>query len=119
VQPARQPRIRAAISDLFVDLEALRLLAYRVGWTQHEGEAKPYQAAIAKMFGCELQHRIYELGMQVLGPQGLIESWHTANTGAALLTHEWLESFGQTIAGGTTEIQRNLIARGIGLPRAS
>ena len=47
--------------------------------------------------------------MDVLGPEALTDSrW----------THDYLESYSETIAGGTAEIQRNIIAeRILGLPR--
>ena len=57
----------------------------------------------------ELAQRLHRVAMEILGPEALIDGpW----------VHDYLESYSETIAGGTVEIQRNIIAeRVLGLPR--
>ena len=56
-----------------------------------------------------VQQRIHQAAIDILGPDALVNGpW----------THDYLESYSETIAGGTAEIQRNIIAeRILGLPR--
>ena len=106
------------LSNLTAMVEASRWLAYRVGWLQSKGQEVAYEAAMSKVYGSELMQRIGETWMEVLGPygqlvpgskwvpfQGEIEQWCSGN-------------LGRKFGGGTSEIQRNLIATmGLKLPR--
>ena len=88
---------------------ALRALTYR---TLFKEPATPFDGSIVRLFFAELAQRIYRIAMDLLGPQNA----------EAAPDNEWipayLEAFSETIAGGTAEIQRNIIGeRILGLPR--
>jgi len=73
-----------------------------------------YEASMAKLFTTELNQRIARTAMKLLGMAGI--------TGSSALARRWryhyLRSVANTIEGGSSEIQRNIIAtRGLGLPR--
>ncbi len=74
--------------------------------------------SVLKLFGSEAEQRAFENALTAAGPDGLIHPATTGPTRAMNLDHyfaSWFEryarSFGGTIAGGTSEIQRNIIAQ--------
>ncbi len=70
---------------------------------------------MAKLFGAEMQQRIAATAVQVFGLEG-----QAAKAGSQALDYHYalLRSVANTIEGGTSEIQRSVIAtRGLGLPR--
>jgi alkylation response protein AidB-like acyl-CoA dehydrogenase len=84
---------------------------------QARGQIPNAEASMSKMYGSELQQRIAGTGMQMLGLAGQIESGRWAPL-AGRLEQYYLHAAGLTIAAGTSEIQRNIIAgRGLALPR--
>ena len=71
-----------------------------------------------KVYGSELKQRRYELQMRILGPESV--GWEGAPFAPDALeaTREWLRSRANTIEGGSSEIQLNVIAQQVlGLPR--
>jgi hypothetical protein len=109
--------VRLALADVALSFEVGRLMSYRVAWMQSRGLVPNYEASMAKTFGTELHQRMARVAYTTLGLRG------------QLLGGEWAPLEGQipmtvlqavslTIAAGTSEINRNIIAtRGLGLPR--
>jgi len=87
-----------------------------------EGVAPGHEASVAKLYGTELNQRIARTAMKVLGLYGQLDakSEGVENPGSyGRYKYQYLRSIANTIEGGTSEIQRNIIAtRGLGLPRA-
>jgi alkylation response protein AidB-like acyl-CoA dehydrogenase len=89
-----------------------------------EGVAPGHEASVAKLYGTELNQRIARTALKVWGMYGQVDG----KTDTAVLEdaamlgrykYQYLRSTANTIEGGTSEIQRNIIAtRGLGLPRA-
>ncbi len=116
---------RDALATSIMDYEALRLLG-SVGIAKAaRGEVDVASVSIPKLLGAEAEQRVEGLALEAAGPEGLV---HPATSGPYAhmnLDHyfaSWFEryarSFGGTIAGGTSEIQRNIIAQQVlGLPR--
>ena len=70
---------------------------------------------MAFLFHGELHQRVFQLGMDILGPEGLRL---TPVDGDDSWSGPYLQSFAYTIGGGTTDIQRNIVGeRVLGLPR--
>ncbi len=112
------PKVRHALADLTVDCEVGRLLAYRVAWLQSKGEIPNAEASMSKVFMAMLGIKVANVGVNLLGPFGLLapgSKW--AKLRGRVLT-SYLLSHSGPIGGGTSEIQKNIIAtRGLGLPR--
>lgn len=110
--------VRQKISQIAIDIEVARLFAYRLAWLQTKRVVANYEAAASKLFTSELSQRMASAGMNILGLRGLLQR----NVNGAPLDGriEYLcrETLLNTIAGGTSEVMRNIIAtRGLELPR--
>jgi alkylation response protein AidB-like acyl-CoA dehydrogenase len=111
-------QVRHAIADLWLSLDVTRLLSYRVVSMQSAGLVPNYEASIIKVFNSEYIQRQARVGMSIMGLYGGLweESPHAKLKGR--FSKSYVTSVGGAIAGGTSEIQRNIIAqRGLGLPR--
>ena len=97
--------LRWMIADMNVKLEAARLLIYRAAANASDGFPSAIEAAIAKTFANEAALAVASDAMQLFGANGLSTSYP--------LERLYRDIRGFAIAGGTTQIQRNLIARGI------
>lgn len=114
VPPA--PAVRHRLAEEAIGVEILRNMAYYIASQQEKtGIAPTREAQMAKLFGAELQQRIWATALQALGMEGQA----TRPGASALRSHfGYLRSVANTIEGGTSEIQRTVIAtRGLGLPR--
>ena len=115
----RTPRIRSQLADLWIASEASRLLAYRVTWLQSQGQVPNYEASMSKVFGSEVQAAITRMGVNLIGLTGQLRPGSAGDPpfwGAMPEAYMGITSY--SVAAGTSEIQRNIIAtRGLGLPR--
>ena len=115
---ARDPKIRSMLADRYIEAETARLLAYGVAWRQGQGLVPNKEASISKVFGSETLQRVVATGMEILGLYGQLRPGDKWAALRGRLSEEWMYSFSGTIAAGTSEVQRNIIAtRGLGLPR--
>ena len=111
------PLVRQRLAQSHIEVELLRLVGYRsltkLLRTGHPG----VESSIEKVLGSETDQRLQDVAMQVLGAYGTVyEERHVAP--AEAMAREYIYSRSETIMGGTSEIQRNLIAQRIlGLPR--
>ena len=110
--------MRHKLADLAVDVEVGRLVAYRTAWLQAQGEVPNYEASIGKVWMALLGIKVGNIGVNLMGPYGqLAPTSKWAQLHGRVLT-SYLLAVSGPIGGGTTEIQRNIIAqRGLGLPR--
>ncbi|MEX1021587.1 MAG: acyl-CoA dehydrogenase family protein, partial [Dehalococcoidia bacterium] len=109
---------RLALADTAIEVEVARYLGYRVTWMQDRGLVPNQESSMSKMFGSELQQRNARRGVNMFGLFGGLrpESPHAALDGE--YCRLYMATVSLTIAAGTSEIQRNIIAtRGLGLPR--
>jgi alkylation response protein AidB-like acyl-CoA dehydrogenase len=112
------PTQRGRIARAAVDAEGSRLLALRAGWVAAQGKPTISEGPMAKLFSTEAYTRRAEDLLDLLGPAGL-PSGHGVPSGAGVVEHAFRHSQVTTIYGGTSEIQRSIIAeRGLGLPRS-
>jgi alkylation response protein AidB-like acyl-CoA dehydrogenase len=110
---------RDRVAGFHVDAEALLLMGYRGFSKFMRGRAAP-EHSLLKLYGSETLQQLLLAGAEALGPDAL----DTELRGPAMWRQgawvtQYLRSFSGTIPGGTSEIQRNIIAeRVLGLPRA-
>ena len=113
------PSVRAEIADRYVETEVGFNFSFRIISMQAAGVIPNYEASTSKMFASELNQRIARTGIKMFGLYSNMwdpESEHTPN--GARFTQNYFHLIPSTIAGGSSEIQRNIIAtRGLGLPR--
>ncbi len=115
---AEDPLLRQRLGQLATEVEVARALAWRIASIQTRGDIPGPEAPALKVFGSELFQRIAQTGMQMLGLYGQLESASKWAPLAGAIERLYLVSVSRTIAAGTSEIQRNIIAeRGLGLPR--
>ena len=112
-------RYRDEVAAFYVDAQALLLMGYRGFSKFMRGRSAP-EHSLLKLYGSETLQRLLLAGSEWLGPTGV----DTRIFGPAMWRQgswivQYLRSFSGTIPGGTSEIQRNIIAeRVLGLPRA-
>jgi alkylation response protein AidB-like acyl-CoA dehydrogenase len=95
------------LADMKVMLDVSRLLVYRFAWLMLEGKASRQDAAVLKLYTAETYKTVSDLGMQILGGYGYCMEFP--------MQRFFRDSRVATIGGGTSEIQRNIIAHGLGL----
>jgi len=110
--------VRNKLAELGIEFVAGRLLAYRVASMQAKGQIPNAEASMSKLFGSELQQRLAGAGVQVLGLAGQLAPGSRWAPLAGRLEMYYLGASALTVAAGTSEIMRGIIAgRGLGLPR--
>jgi alkylation response protein AidB-like acyl-CoA dehydrogenase len=110
--------VRHELAERWIETEISIVLSYRVATMQAKGLVPNQEASITKLYGSELAQRIAKTGVKVAGAYGqLREGSPHAPLGGRF--DAWYRiAVGATLAGGTSEIQRGVIAqRGLGMPR--
>lgn len=95
------------LADMYVRLEAARLLIYRVAWLKLQGRSAPAEAAAAKLFTSEAWVLASQEAIQTHGALGYMKD--------AGIERDLRDAIAGTIYSGTSEIQRVVIARMLGL----
>ena len=112
------PWVRTLMADRYIDCEVARLMAYNVAYMQSQDLIPTKEASMSKVFGSETVQRATEAALDILGMYGTLgreDKWAPLE---GRVQENWMNAFAGTIAAGTSEIQRNIIAgRGLGLPR--
>ena len=93
--------VKAMLAEMKIDLEASRLLVYRLAWKVDQGASIALDAAIAKTFVTEAAERSASKAVQIFGGVGCMKD-HPIGQGL------WLAKMA-TIGGGTSQLQRLII----------
>jgi alkylation response protein AidB-like acyl-CoA dehydrogenase len=111
------PMVRDQITQVAMDQACLDLTLDRSRDNMKAGHKPGPETSIFKYYGTELNMRRRELMVSILGPQGLGWEGPDFEEPELKITRDWLRSRGNSIEGGTSEIQLNIIAkRVLGLP---
>ncbi|HIF43463.1 MAG TPA: acyl-CoA dehydrogenase [Dehalococcoidia bacterium] len=112
------PWVRTLMADRYIDCEVARLMAYNVAYMQSQDLIPTKEASMSKVFGSETVQRVTDASLDILGQFGTLvrdDKWAPLK---GRVQEHWMNAFAGTIAAGTSEVQRNIIAgRGLGLPR--
>ena len=109
--------VRSKLTELQIEFEIARLLCYRVAWMQTSGRIPNYESSMAKVYSTELIGRFASAAMGCFGLGGQIEPGSRWAPLQGRIERTYLASLSYPIAGGTSEIQRNIVAtRGLAMP---
>jgi alkylation response protein AidB-like acyl-CoA dehydrogenase len=95
------------LADMKVMLDISRMLVYRFAWLMTQGKATRHDAAVMKLQTGEMYKAVSDMGLQILGGYGYCMEYP--------MQRFFRDSRLATIGAGTSEIQRNIIARDLGL----
>ena len=99
--------VAGKLADMYVRLEAAKLLIYRVAWLKQQGRSAPAEAAAAKLFTSEAWVRSSQDAIQTHGAWGYLKD--------SGIERDLRDAVAGTIYSGTSEIQRVILARMLGL----
>jgi alkylation response protein AidB-like acyl-CoA dehydrogenase len=120
----RSPVHRDRLVDLWIRAEALRLTNIRAGQNRKAGNPGP-EGSIAKLMFAEVNKDVYELCVDLLGASAMVDADYAMRRSENLglvgppgsSRKMFLRARANSIEGGTSEIQRNIIGeRVLGLP---
>ncbi|MDP3937367.1 MAG: acyl-CoA dehydrogenase [Deltaproteobacteria bacterium] len=111
------PIVRQKLAQMHIEVELLKPNGYRSLTKLLKGEPGP-EGSIGKLFWSELNQRLEELAVEILGPSALLQAGSKYAEDDGFWLYQFLRSRGNTIEAGTSEIQKNIISeRVLGLPR--
>jgi alkylation response protein AidB-like acyl-CoA dehydrogenase len=118
VQTKTNPGLRIELAERYIETEVAMAMSYRVITMQAQRIQPTHEASANKLFFSEVSQKIADTGVRLIGLYGQLErnaKWAPAR---GRLQYRYLRAVSDTIAGGTSEIQRNIIAtRGLALPK--
>jgi len=103
------PILRGDIARLTIDALAFETTLQRIKDQADGGQGVGAKASMLKYYGTELNKRRHELNMSALGSDGLLWEGETPEDGDP--ARSWLRSRANSIEGGTSEIQLNILAK--------
>ncbi|MDY6881252.1 MAG: acyl-CoA dehydrogenase family protein [Desulfatiglans sp.] len=116
----KDPVIRHRLADLAIEIEISRTLAYNIAWIREKGEilASMTPMSVAKVYSTEMcQHMAYT-GIKILGPHGQVKGEGKWAALYGKFEQAYQLCMGMNLAGGSSEIQRNIITwTALQLPR--
>lgn len=114
---AQKKAVRTELADRLIEVNVATMMAYQIASMQQRGLIPNKEASVSKLFGSEIGQKISNTRMKLLGTAAQLRngSKHQIIDAASI----YLGNVSSTIAGGSSEVQRNIVAtRGLGLPRS-
>jgi len=114
---AKDPIIRQKLAELAIEIEVARLLHCRALLMLDKGVIGSYEPAMMKLFTGEVAQHLTNIGMQILGPFGLLQVNSKSVPLKGRIETGYRATLMHTFGAGSSELMRNIIAtRGFGLP---
>jgi alkylation response protein AidB-like acyl-CoA dehydrogenase len=115
----RDPVFRQRLADLEIRAAAMRYHSLRQLTDQMRGRNPGIEAMINKLVGTELNHDLATAAMEAMGDFSMLARDDDAVLDHGYWPYEWMFSLGLVIGGGTSHIQKNIIAeRGLKMPKS-
>jgi alkylation response protein AidB-like acyl-CoA dehydrogenase len=112
----REPVVRQRLADLYIRQNVQEYVGLRMRSAARAGRAPGPEGSIAKLAGAELGKRMADVAISIAGLAG--QAWHPADRRGNRWSNVVTSAPGGSLAGGTNEVQRNIIGeRVLGLPR--
>jgi alkylation response protein AidB-like acyl-CoA dehydrogenase len=110
---------RLGMADRYIETEVMFNFSFRIISMQDRGLIPNHEASVSKLFNSEMSQKIALTGTRIFGLySNIYDGKDDRAPMRSSMTRSYLTSVSATIAAGTSEIQRNIIAtRGLGLPR--
>ena len=105
------PTLRDTVTKHKMDEEAFNLPLRRTGELAKAGHGIGAEASIFKFYGSEMNKRRFEILLELLGTNALTTEGEGHDQDVMDISPQWLRSKGNSIEGGTTEVQLNIIAK--------
>jgi alkylation response protein AidB-like acyl-CoA dehydrogenase len=115
------PTVAERLAEIAIEVEIVKLFAYRTSWAGAHSEKADVLGAIAKVFAREAVVRASDKVLEIAGAAGFLSNGEGGgDQGAASMAQQlFLDAPVGTVVGGSVEIQRSVIAeRGLGLPKS-
>ncbi len=113
-----KPWILDELAEIKTQIHTAALLSYKAAAVYDEGTQLVYESSLSKLYASELRQHMFNIFMQILGHYGELTTdskWSPLN---GWVSQEYVDSCRWTIIGGSSEIQRYIMAlRGLRLPR--
>ena len=114
----RDPLVRQKLAQLWIDTEVFKYTGARAITKLLKGEVPGAEASAGKIWWCESHQRLQDLAMELLGPYHQLMGGTDWAIDQGLWQYTFLRSRANSVEGGTTEIQKNIIGeRVLGLPK--
>jgi alkylation response protein AidB-like acyl-CoA dehydrogenase len=116
--PTRDPIMRQKIAQLWIETECLKYTGARALTRLLKGEMPGPEASTGKMIWVDAHQRLQEVAMELQGPYSQLTRGSDWAVEGGLWQYTFLRSRANSIEGGTTEVQKNIIGeRILGLPK--
>lgn len=113
-----EPWVRNSMAQLGLEVEAIRLLAYRTAWMIDQGQIPNYEASAQKLAATEWLQRMANTATQIAGLYGQLMPGSKWAPMMGRIERLYRSCRNRTVGAGSSQMQRNIIAlRGLGLPR--
>ncbi len=115
---AQDPVLRQKLAQLWIDTEVFKYTGARAVTKLLRGETPGPEASTGKIWWCETHQRLQDVAMEIQGPYHQITKGSEWAIEGGIWQYTFLRSRANSVEGGTTEIQRNIIGeRVLGLPK--
>ncbi|CAA0103067.1 Acyl-CoA dehydrogenase FadE26 [Halioglobus japonicus] len=108
---SEDPLVQRRVARLATDVETAKMLQRRVIYAASQGGVPSIEAAMCKLFSTELHQRLSRAAMDFLGEEGLLHKSSADAPAAGKWEWSYRATALDTIGAGTSEIQKNIIAR--------
>jgi alkylation response protein AidB-like acyl-CoA dehydrogenase len=114
-----QDWVRMNLAEAYAKFQVLKLINWKVAWSLEAGTFNQAEASMTKVYGTEACIEIFRLLLEILEEPGYLQATSPGCVVRGRLEEAYRRALIFTFAGGTNEVQREMIAwSGLGVPRS-